>query len=672
MGQERQRRVGKAASARRGRSFPTRARVLARWLIIVALFLGLERTALAQQRDPRFAIDRYQPADRGSDWFANESLDLRGALRPSFGSTIAYAYRSFVTVDSNGDIRSSPVRNLAIAHVGGSVVLLDRVRLSLNMPFQLFADGHAGVASSQSVPAPAREQGVGDLGLGATVRVAGKYRDPLEVAIGLSLLMPTGQQSQWMGDGNGDVRVRPRLLAAGEVADAIAWAAQISIGTRTARADGTLPPGGETLGADFAVAGAVGARLLHRTVVVGPEIVMSTIIADAFGSKTTSVEGILGAHWLNADQFRVGAGVGRGVTDFVGSPALRVFLSAEWAPPAGRDSDGDGILDTEDACPRLYGRRRSNPKKNGCPPDRDGDGVYDPEDACIDVPGVRSLEKSENGCPPDRDHDGIPDDVDACPDRRGPKSNDPLTNGCPADSDRDGVPDAIDACRDVIGVPTNDPLTTGCPPDTDGDGIDDLNDACPNLAGPRSLEWQTNGCPDPDRDKDSIPNDVDACPDEAGAPDPIAKRNGCPLVFVRGDRIELREQPKWRGSSSAELAASDLPILEAVRAFLDAAPKKTPPILIDRMRIEGHTDDRGDAGQNKKLSVERALAMKKWLVAHGVEASRIETAGFGAERPADTNETEAGRANNRRIEIHLLARDGGNLPFVGPKSPRPE
>ena len=66
--------------------------------------------------------------------------------------------------------------------------------------------------------------------------------------------------------------------------------------------------------------------------------------------------------------------------------------------------------------------------------------------------------------------------------------------------------------------------------------------------------------------------------------------------------------------------------------------------------IEGHTDNIGTAEYNKKLSQERADAVKKYLVEKGIDANRIKAQGFGDERPIASNDTEEGRQKNRRVE----------------------
>jgi iron complex outermembrane recepter protein len=122
------------------------------------------------------------------------------------------------------------------------------------------------------------------------------------------------------------------------------------------------------------------------------------------------------------------------------------------APPAvpvveaPKDTDGDGLLDKDDACPDVAGIKIFN----GCP-DTDGDGVADKEDACPQVAGPKVL----GGCP-DGDGDGIADKDDKCPSELGTAKY----NGCPMpDKDKDGVADEADKCPDVAGNAAND----GCP-----------------------------------------------------------------------------------------------------------------------------------------------------------------------------------------------------------------
>jgi outer membrane protein OmpA-like peptidoglycan-associated protein len=87
-------------------------------------------------------------------------------------------------------------------------------------------------------------------------------------------------------------------------------------------------------------------------------------------------------------------------------------------------------------------------------------------------------------------------------------------------------------------------------------------------------------------------------------------------------------------------------ILEKIRGILDYKKIIKAPI-----RIEGHTDWIGSDSYNQKLSEKRAAAVANWLKEKGISSSRISTSGFGEASPVDTNETDEGRQNNRRVEL---------------------
>ena len=73
-----------------------------------------------------------------------------------------------------------------------------------------------------------------------------------------------------------------------------------------------------------------------------------------------------------------------------------------------------------------------------------------------------------------------------------------------------------------------------------------------------------------------------------------------------------------------------------------------------RIRIEGHTDSSGDASYNEQLSESRAEAVRDFFVAQGIDTDRIVTRGYGQTKPLVTNDTEAGRQRNRRVEIVMV------------------
>jgi outer membrane protein OmpA-like peptidoglycan-associated protein len=73
-----------------------------------------------------------------------------------------------------------------------------------------------------------------------------------------------------------------------------------------------------------------------------------------------------------------------------------------------------------------------------------------------------------------------------------------------------------------------------------------------------------------------------------------------------------------------------------------------------RLRIEGHTDSVGDDAANQSLSDRRAAAVKAYLIEHGVDAGRLESAGMGETKPVAGNDTPEGRQTNRRVELVKL------------------
>jgi OmpA-OmpF porin, OOP family len=113
-----------------------------------------------------------------------------------------------------------------------------------------------------------------------------------------------------------------------------------------------------------------------------------------------------------------------------------------------KDSDSDGIIDTEDDCPTVAGLAAFK----GCP-DGDGDGIADKDDKCPTVAGTAKYQ----GCPvPDTDADGLNDEDDKCPAVAGVARY----QGCPVpDADKDGINDEEDKCPQLPGVREND----GCP-----------------------------------------------------------------------------------------------------------------------------------------------------------------------------------------------------------------
>ena len=256
----------------------------------------------------------------------------------------------------------------------------------------------------------------------------------------------------------------------------------------------------------------------------------------------------------------------------------------------GKDTDGDGIKDKDDACPEVAGLEQFN----GCP-DSDADGIQDSADACPNTPGLAAF----NGCP-DSDGDGISDQDDYCPEVAGLEQ----FNGCP-DSDGDGVMDKNDNCPNEAGLVEN----KGCPlTDADGDGIADADDNCPNIAGTSELQ----GCPE-------VTEEV------VGQITDLAR-----AIYFNTGKFTFTDETQIR--------------LKKLSSIL--GEYKTL-----NFRVEGHTDSTGSDKINTKLSQERADAVMNYLIQNGFPSDLIRAEGHGSAQPIGDNNTKKGRQENRRVDI---------------------
>jgi outer membrane protein OmpA-like peptidoglycan-associated protein len=289
-----------------------------------------------------------------------------------------------------------------------------------------------------------------------------------------------------------------------------------------------------------------------------------------------------------------------------------------------KDKDGDKVSNKKDNCKTVSG-----PWSNkGCPlPDADGDGIMDSDDACPNEKGIAEFK----GCP-DSDADGIQDREDECPTLAGTAEN----RGCP-DTDGDGVIDKGDQCPTEGGPLAN----KGCPwPDADKDGVLDKDDQCPDVPG----SVDNSGCPDPDTDGDGIPDRLDKCPRTPGTPE----NQGCPKLEQKEQEIldKAFDNLEFQSGTSVIKTAS-LDELKALAGLLKTKPNA-------KLLISGHTDNVGKTESNLLLSKNRANAVKNYLIKEGVAISRLITEWFGAAQPIADNATPEGRAKNRRVEMKLL------------------
>lgn len=204
------------------------------------------------------------------------------------------------------------------------------------------------------------------------------------------------------------------------------------------------------------------------------------------------------------------------------------------------------------------------------------------------------------------------------------------------------------------------PREAPAPADQDGDGIVDAQDACPSVPEDPDGFEDGDGCPDDDNDKDGIADASDQCPLEPETPNEFQDEDGCPdtppppadpLVVVKLDRIDILEKVYFELNSDQILPQS-YGILGRLARVLESRTD------IRLVRVEGHTDSDGEAAYNKELSLRRAESVMRFLIeAGGIAQDRLVAEGVGESRPIDTNDTVAGKQNNRRVEFHIVEQD---------------
>jgi hypothetical protein len=570
--------------------------------LAMALLVCVEATAAP----PNIDATQFHPTATGDGYLAVDGAYTLKHLGFGAGIYAGYAHRPLVLRDPNGDV---PPGGEVIAHQLGldlvaSFALFERLELGVDLPLvpyqlsdnsRLALDG--GIAS----------WGLGDLRIDVKVRlhtfVAGEQR--VALAGVASVWAPTGDASAFLGQGGASGFLR---LIADWRWKRLGVALRFGAVLRSTRTFNDLAV---THQLSYGVALRV---ILWRGLEALSELNGLIGVGLPSGSLSASeapVELLAGLRYKLPFGLQVSLAGGAGLSRGYGTPDARAILGIRWEspPPPPKpvmvDSDGDGVADPVDQCPRERGVR----ELGGCPDlDSDGDGVVDRLDKCPKDAGVAA----NDGCKdPDSDGDGTVDRLDKCPAERGP----PSEKGCPpADGDRDGISDLLDRCPEQAGVAEN----YGCPDvDSDGDGLVDRLDRCPF-----DLEVY-NGV-----------DDQDGCPDKGAA-----------LAVLESDRIVLKEQIQWNGMV---IDTRSLRVVGVVARLLQLHPE------ILKLRVDGYTDDRGSALDNLDLSRRRAVVVRRALIdAFGIAPGRLLAQGWGSERPIADNKTEAGRAKNRRIELTI-------------------
>ena len=158
--------------------------------------------------------------------------------------------------------------------------------------------------------------------------------------------------------------------------------------------------------------------------------------------------------------------------------------------------------------------------------------------------------------------------------------------------------------------------------DEDGDGVFDRRDTCPDT--PPNTPVDNNGCP--------IPQYPAAAKPPEPAPTEVITIDDQGDVLFAFDKSDLTQK---------------------ARSQLLTLMDRLKSADVVSIKVIGHTDSRGSDAYNQKLSERRAASVATFLISQGLPAAKVSTQGMGETQPVADNNTDEGRAKNRRVELHL-------------------
>ena len=211
------------------------------------------------------------------------------------------------------------------------------------------------------------------------------------------------------------------------------------------------------------------------------------------------------------------------------------------------------------------------------------------------------------------------------------------------DLDHDGVFDRIDRCDNTpLGAVVDE---WGCPIDSDHDGVYDGLDKCPDTPPGEKVDAQ--GCSGVQRSGSTRSlTEPSPTPPPAPAPPPPAPVSETERQLVEGGRIRLENV--YFETASAKLLPESEATLNEVGSVLEK--------FVDlKLEVQGHSDSRGSARYNLKLSQARAESVRSWLLAHfHLRDENLVAKGYGESQLEVKERNDEDRQRNRRVVIKVL------------------
>ena len=439
-------------------------------LAVATLLVAVPKAGAQNEIATDYPAERFRLATDAEGILDVEWAAVPKHLELALGVWLGYADDPLTVYAPDDTGERARIGSLVSSRVGGSLVgsigLMDRFALGVSLPLIVSQDNE--LDGAQMVPSSISSFGLGDIRLTPKIAILNQKDVGVHLGASVAFTLPTSTSDDYFGDPS--AALTPELLVSRSFTSGLRLAANVGYRLRKNTSALNLVVGDEL----YSHAG-VGYRFAARG---GPPVeldltyALATAANDIFGAFNRNFsEARLGASYDIPGPLVLFAATGVGTSEGFGSPDWRALLGLRFqraapaasAPPLvvavekqDKDSDGDGILDTNDACPNEPETVNAIDDEDGCPDeigDADNDGLNDNEDQCPNEPEDMDAFEDDNGCPdPDNDGDGVLDVDDACLNEAGVA----LAKGCPeSDRDNDTVVDRLDNCPDEAGLVEN-------------------------------------------------------------------------------------------------------------------------------------------------------------------------------------------------------------------------
>jgi hypothetical protein len=309
--------------------------------VALAAFLlvsSVASRARAQTRVQGFAVERLYASPAGAGWIVMDDLSMHGRLGGALSLTGGYEHDTLRVATSDGSTHFAPIVGMSTAAIGLAGTY-DRFRLSIEINRQLASTGDTGPTGNgivgaykltpPSVSLATDPDTIADTRVGLAARLVGDYKDAFRLGVGVQLVVPSGDRSDY--DTDGTYRGMGRLLFAGDVPH-FEYAGQLGVHIRPLNdspAPGS-PQGSEML---FGIAGGAKVPVGHDLLVVGPEIFGETAFNSFLSTTGTGLEALLSTRLEEqgetGPQLRLKLGAGGGLNPHFGAPEWRAVFAIE-------------------------------------------------------------------------------------------------------------------------------------------------------------------------------------------------------------------------------------------------------------------------------------------------------------------------------------------------------